>query len=268
MISFTRFHYILLGAVGGLLLILSFVYMTQVIQPERTALSQQEEALEHAEERTEDLQEQRQEAAVDESVLPVSEKRKLPADPAIDDLMMDIEQAQGMSGAYVLYVDVAEGAPLAPADGEVPEEENEAPVVDEDAVAPQTPEEADEENDEEQGSEQGGVPAGASVTEAELVDGVEALTVEMSVRSADYFGLSSFLHQLDSLQRLLNIEYLYFDGQDERVSIDDETDPLEFTVVASTYYFPQGAEVAEEAPVHDFLPPVNKDNPILEEGSR
>lgn len=102
------------------------------------------------------------------------------------------------------------------------------------------------------GSEEGSV----------LPNGLEKVTVSMSVRSPDYYHMETFLTTLEELDRMTKIDRLSFSGSSETMEEFSKTNPLQFSVTVSTFFMPSLVELDTELPVIHIPEPSNKSNPF------
>ena len=156
-------------------------------------------------------------------------QRKLPVQPLLDQFLLDISRAEGLSGSYILNINISESGDVTLAEGESIKEQISTEVEQNSALP-------------------------------EKIEDLRKITVFLSVRANDYEALANFLREIDSLPRLTNIDSVNFLGHDEKIMVNDSHQSLEFSVLLSTYYYPPLAQLREESPKIDFPNPANKDN--------
>ncbi|RLJ78226.1 hypothetical protein BCL52_0696 [Salisediminibacterium halotolerans] len=103
--------------------------------------------------------------------------------------------------------------------------------------------------------------------EMELSAGAEVQkqTALVDVYVSRYSGLLRFLNEVESLQRLTNIEMVHI-SEDSRENewIFDGNSPIRFEVSISSYYYPALAdELEDQAPQSDYAPSGEREQPFL-----
>ncbi|SER85576.1 LysM peptidoglycan-binding domain-containing protein [Psychrobacillus sp. OK032] len=95
-------------------------------------------------------------------------------------------------------------------------------------------------------------------------DGLEAITISLTVLSKDYEALTTFLENIRMNTRIYVVESFSFQGFEEgEVLPGPQEDHLEYNVVLLTYYAPIITEVANKFGL--VIPPAsNKDNPVYD----
>lgn len=97
-------------------------------------------------------------------------------------------------------------------------------------------------------------------TQTTIPAGVKKLTVTMSVESPSYVELETFIKELEELPRITKVESLAFTG----VAEDTTSNVLTYSVVASTYYYPELTDLRNQLPVYQAPDPSNKKNPLYQ----
>ena len=95
-----------------------------------------------------------------------------------------------------------------------------------------------------------------------IPEGMKRITVELSVKSDNFFDLLTFLKVIENQERITKIDSLSFSGGDEIITVEDEIEGLTYTVVLSTFYYPKLEELKDQLPAFETPPPSNKDNPL------
>ena len=91
-----------------------------------------------------------------------------------------------------------------------------------------------------------------------LPAGVKKLTVTLSVESPSYTELEAFIKELEELPRITKVESLSFAG----VAEGDTSNVLTYSVVASTYYYPDLTDLKNQLPDYEAPAPSKKTNPL------
>jgi type IV pilus assembly protein PilO len=104
-----------------------------------------------------------------------------------------------------------------------------------------------------------------SSTLEDLPEGIQKVTVEMSVVSKNYEGLLKFLSTIEELKRITVIEAITFSGLDEieLASTDANPDQLKYEVTVAAFYLPELTEYLKDLPREEFPAPQGKENPLI-----
>ncbi|MFJ8063142.1 LysM peptidoglycan-binding domain-containing protein [Psychrobacillus sp. NPDC096426] len=97
-----------------------------------------------------------------------------------------------------------------------------------------------------------------------MPDGLEAITISLTVLSKDYEALTTFLENIRKNPRIYVVESFSFQGFEEgEVRPGPQEDHLEYNVVLSTYYAPIITKIANKFGL--VIPPAsNKKNPVYD----
>ncbi|XXM72264.1 hypothetical protein ACQ0QQ_21850 [Lysinibacillus sphaericus] len=154
-------------------------------------------------------------------------QQKIPVDPSTEGIILDLEKAELISGSTIQSINFekTDGA-LAPADNE-----------ETDAVP----------------------PAGS-----QLPASLKRVQMTMTVESPGYFEMETFLEEIENLQRIVEINGLYFEGAQElkenMEGYSEDTFTLELT--ASAFYIPELEDLKEGLPKIQSPPASLKKNPF------
>lgn len=106
---------------------------------------------------------------------------------------------------------------------------------------------------------------GEEDTETRANTDIQKQTALVDIYVSRYSGLLRFLHEVESMQRLTNIDMVHIsedDGEDDWIF--DGNSPIRFEVSISSYYYPTLAEELEDrAPEMDYPPSGNREQPFL-----
>ncbi|OIU70731.1 hypothetical protein [Rossellomorea aquimaris] len=213
------------AAVTGVLLLAGVNYF--VLQPAENRLQYKKEEL--------GIQvklQQAVEAKVDsigknETLDSSSLQQKIPVAPLTEGIILDLEKAELISGSAIQSINFekTDGA-LAPTDRE-----------DTDAV-----------------------PA----ADSQLPSLLKRMQMTMTVESPGYFEMEKFLEEIENLQRIVEINGLYFAGAQElKENMEGYSeDILTFELTASAFYIPELEDLKEGLPKIQSPPPSLKKNPL------
>jgi type IV pilus assembly protein PilO len=158
----------------------------------------------------------------------VALQKKIPVKPMTEQLLLDLEKAEVVSGSTISNMSFSEG----------------------EKVAAET-----------NASSNG---ASSSSSSSPLPDGLKKVTVQLTVQSPSYYQMERFLQTLENLDRIVSIESLSFAGNPELTSVDTKVNPLAYSLTVSAFYYPKLADLQKLLPQLDVPPPSEKDNPLTE----
>jgi type IV pilus assembly protein PilO len=165
-------------------------------------------------------------------------QKKVPVKPFEQKLLIDLEKAEVISGSLIKSIEFTDGDVSLPLTSITAEEGIESTNnADENAV-------------------------NKAETIEVLPSGLKKLTATLSVDTENYFELKNFIAQLESLDRIVEVEQIAFTGPKEIFSYEDEDETISFILVISTFYLPDLIELAEELPKFDSPEPANKKDPF------
>ncbi|QHE53139.1 LysM peptidoglycan-binding domain-containing protein [Pontibacillus sp. HMF3514] len=159
-------------------------------------------------------------------------QRKLPVLPVQDQVLISLDKAESLSNSFIQSIMMEQ----------------------QESVNSELTENEDLSN--EGTEEQSGQPDGKTTK----VSGVRALTFNLEVISPEFPDLLSFLQELNRLSRLISIDAITFEDQ-------DEGERLTHLVTFSAYYYPTLENLQDELPQYHYESPSNKDNPLDREDS-
>lgn len=175
-------------------------------------------------------------------------QRKVPVSPMVEQIVLDLERAETISNSKIESITFAESEnallppPAEPektqpeaADNETPVGQTESPEVPDSAeTAPVQPENA-----------QAAAPA------AELPaapEGLKRILITLEVTSGNYFDMEAFIAELETQQRVAKVDLLTFNGAKELTSLDQEAEPLKYSLQVSAFYMDTLQDLKDETP--------------------
>jgi type IV pilus assembly protein PilO len=167
--------------------------------------------------------------SIDENEIPdsTSLQKKIPVEPLTERVILDLEKAELLSGSTIqsIHFEKTDGA-LAPKESE---ETEAAPAVDTQ------------------------LPALLKRTQMTIV-----------VESPSYFEMEAFLDEIENLERIVEINGLYFEGEQElKENMEGYSeDIITFEVIASAFYIPELNELKDGLPVIESPSPSLKKDPF------
>lgn len=198
-------------------------------------------------------------------------QRKVPVKPQLEQLILDLEKAEIVSGSQIKNMTFAE----ADVAGAAPEVQQQQPAEDENI------EESSDSNKESEGQVQlnagentqgttqqsgtNGQPSGqpsqqtgsnqpAPYQPTPLPAGIKRLTVNLQVVSSNYDELKSFIETLEALPRTIVVESVGFSSGGEITSLDSELkEELSYSITLSAFYMPALTDLQDQLP--EIVPP-------------
>ncbi|RSL32630.1 hypothetical protein D7Z54_14360 [Salibacterium salarium] len=248
-VNIERIHWVML-LLGAILIVgfgvLQYITTIQPLQADQQSLNEEVEILENRLGEAE-----RENVSTDDDTADLySLQRELPLQPLTDELLLELDRAEEMSGSYILSAEKLDAAEQSAAQEESGETGQASGIdVSEGALLGEEPE--------------------TDQTEAGPVvkNRGEAATLSylVRVRTPQYENLQLFLESLDQSIRLMNIDMLTFDGKQEQVWVDEEPSPLTITIMLTAFYYPDTEQLEERDASSSFDESPEKDNPILQD---
>lgn len=168
----------------------------------------------------------------------VTLQKMVPVKPMSEQLLLDIEKAEVVSGSFVENLEFQ--------DGEVAEDSQEP----EDLESIATGEDVDSEAEDTKKSDS-------------LPSGLKKITVTINVESPTYFEFEDFIGILENSERITIIESIDFTEKDEEIIEEGQTDmPLRYKVVLAAFYMPTLADLIDRLPKMETPEPADKKNPL------
>ncbi|ANX13686.1 hypothetical protein ABE41_016885 [Fictibacillus arsenicus] len=172
-------------------------------------------------------------------------QEEVPVKPLVDQLILQFEKAETLSDSLIVTMDFSDSKIST-----TPKEETDDPLKKAGEIL------LDQTNSSD-GKE-------SSSPEA-LPEGVQKITVEMSVVSKNYEGLLKFLSTIKDLKRITVIEAIIFSSLDEIELSSPEVnhDQLQYEVTVAAYYLPELTVYLKDLPKGGFPAPDGKENPLI-----
>jgi type IV pilus assembly protein PilO len=180
-------------------------------------------------------------------------QKKVPVEPLQEQFILDLEKAENVSNSEIKSMSFSKDAEAASGDQANPQNSDGAQNTTADPNAAQNTS-TDPNAANESGVDQQPVPT-APV-------GMKKLTVQLSVESPTYEDLEKFIGTLESLKRIIVVEAITYSGGQEITSLDQEDQPISYSLTISAYYLPELADLKAELPKIDAPAPAGKANPL------
>ncbi|TWI57100.1 type II secretion system protein M [Halalkalibacter nanhaiisediminis] len=253
----TRQH--ILVAIAGLFIVIGFLtfLFIRIVEPIQSELDQTEQQLANERQILSTLQQQVEgeepSIRIESSV---SLQQQLPVKPLIDQLLLALARAEGISDTYIRSINIEESDDVGflTNDSEMEEEvEVEIEVEEEESFSLEVTEEEPSQ----------------TVVEVESlptnIEGLRTIRFLVTVRAKDYEGVARFAEEIDTLERIMNVDSISYVSPEEQVQVDQELDPLEFFIVISSFYYPEANELKSESPMVDYPNSAGKRTPLYQE---
>ncbi|GAM12063.1 hypothetical protein [Mesobacillus selenatarsenatis] len=239
-----RKHYLILLAAALLSFLIYIAGFYLYLAPMNASLSLKESQLKMEKQLNSTLEERL--ASVNETDFSSSAElqKRLPVDPMVEQLVLDIEKAEVISNSFVTSIEFDASQQASP------------------TIKPEL-------SASEQVTDESGGQADNSVSEVEVTnpqlempDGLVKTTAQINVRADNYFSLEKFISALESLRRIVVVESISFSGPQEIFTLSDEEAPIEMALTINAFYFPELAELKDYNPKIETPAPANKRNPF------
>jgi type IV pilus assembly protein PilO len=162
-------------------------------------------------------------------------QEQTPVSPLIDNMLLDIKYAEGISNSKVSSISISEGdaATLWPQEQPIQTQEQ-------GETAPTT--------------DQGDVQTPATQAVPPEIGNLKRIVFNTSVSSPNYESLQKFIKGLENLRRIINVDSINFTSGAEG--------KMEYNVSFSAFYAPEYKGLLEAFPERKFIPASKKKNPL------
>ncbi|WP_211653930.1 pilus assembly protein PilO [Planococcus alpniumensis] len=96
----------------------------------------------------------------------------------------------------------------------------------------------------------------------EGLENLQEVLTTVTINANEYQDITTFIDEVESMERILIVEAIDFDSTEEVIAIDQEIDPIEATLTFSAYFRPDLIELADSLPKLDAPAPAGKVNPL------
>ncbi|WP_053367282.1 hypothetical protein [Bacillus sp. FJAT-27245] len=179
-------------------------------------------------------------------------QHKIPVKPLVEQMILDFEKAEVVSGSKVLSMAFAK-------DSEVAVQE-EAEAASGEATDSAQSGETGKAGGSQEGQAEGTTAPPKSVIQ--VPEGVKKVTVQLSVESPGYAELEKFVSKLESIERITVVESIAYTGGAEITSLQQKDEPLKFSITVSAFYMPELQDLAQQLPDIGAPEPAGKRNPL------
>ncbi|PLR93715.1 hypothetical protein [Bacillus sp. T33-2] len=179
----------------------------------------------------------------------------LPVDPMVEQLVLDLEKAEVVSGSFISSMEFGEGELV---------EESTQPDSDSqetESAGTQTANPSGENTQPEQNNGSSEI-AEQNDNGLKMPEGVKKTSVLLTVRSENYADVEQFIEMLENLKRIVTVESIEFNGPDEVTALAEDEQPVTFKLTVSAYYMPELDGLESSKPTLEGPEPANKLNPF------
>lgn len=183
-------------------------------------------------------------------------QKKLPVKPLGDQLILDFEKAEVISTSLILKMEVKEeelATDEETASAQTADTTEESDTADSANAKEATGEESESSTEEEQTEAPLPLP---------LPQGVKKLAVKVTVQADTYTEIESFIETMESSKRIIKVDSIDFVGTEEVTSIEQNAEPLVYTLGLSAFYSPDLIDLQKHLPDMETPLPADKDNPL------
>lgn len=231
----------LYSIIGIMIIILLFIGLYFLyIQPLKSTLANKQREMQTEEQLLAVIESQIHDTGSDSFEGTEELQKKLPVKPLVEQLMLDIEKAEVVSGSLVTNMEFSMGE------------------IEEDTTEEQLEIDLEETPADEQEESKSNIP---------LPEGMKKTTVVLTVNSSNYFEMEKFIDSIESENRIILVGNLQIDGQEEVVSTDQEKQLIVSEITISAFYMPALTDLIDQLPKMTVPKTGEKKNPFSMSGN-
>ncbi|MDQ0232821.1 hypothetical protein [Metabacillus malikii] len=174
--------------------------------------------------------------------------QRVPVDTLIDQFVLDLEKAVIVSNSTIRSVDFSVGEVVLPET-----EEEEANIEDE----------SGNEDELDPNLEEGEAATEKVIEIPGAPEGLEQLSINISVTSENFLDLKKFVEVIESQTRITMVNQLSFSEPAEVTEITDIVKPINYELHLTAFYLPTLSDLIEEDPSIIPPQPSEKTNPFI-----
>ncbi|MBS4202751.1 hypothetical protein [Lederbergia citrea] len=211
---------------------LLFLLYYQFYKPAALGATLKENELKTERQMLEILENRIENAGTDTIISTMALQRKIPVKPLADQFVLDLDKAETMSGVLIKEIDFT--------NEEVINEEEESDRIETDGTEETDP------------------------LHTNMPAGLEKISADLKVEAKNYSELRDFLQQLESMERITQVEKISIKGPKEVTFIEDTSTAFTFETTISAYYMRDLDDLADQVPKVDAPTPADKEDPFGE----
>ncbi len=234
-----------------MLLLISFVLFLQFLflQPAKTELIAKQKTLQ-TEQRLAKVTAQKKTGQTQDEIADTHDLQlKLPVKPLQAQFILDLQKVEAMSNSEIKSMNFTN-------DKQAASMTNQSNPL---AGIIQSPQNS---NPGSSGSSQQSATTGKKQASAAIPNGLEKLTVQLTVQSPSYQDFEKFLENLEGLKRLVVVEAIQYAGLNETTAITGESHPFTSTLTVSAFYMVNLPDLEKDLPKIDTPEPAGKNDPL------
>ncbi|MGR9049198.1 hypothetical protein ACQ4XT_11265 [Halobacillus faecis] len=227
------------GIIAGVVLIIAFYILGQrvILDPYQERVAEKEATLAQEQKILSAIENNQEDSDREQILSSRTMQQQLPVVPLIDQMLIGLDRAENASTSLINSIGIADS-------------ESSVSIVEREEES-----EVNGENDE---SEKGVDLQSDAPSEDEAgqrIEGLHTLQFTLEVTSENYDEMVSFMKEIQSLSRVIQIESIQFDAPESE-------NELGYSIVLNSYYQPLYANLANEAPQYHYGGSPNKVDPF------
>lgn len=196
-------------------------------------------------------------------------QRKVPVSPMVEQLVLDLEKAETVSNSTIQNMTFTEsedallplGVPAeSDEDQEPPDDAKDQSAEALEAEQAQKTAETEEKSEADPNTDQAAPEASAPHPNAP--EGLKRVIITLQVTSNNYYDMKAFIETLEQQPRITKVDILAFEGLPELTSLDQEAEPLIYSLQVSAFYMDALQDLKEETPKVIAPEASDKTNPL------
>ena len=260
----------LIVGVGTLLVVLLILYAQFfLLMPAKTDLAAKQQELKN-EQNLLDIESKKKTETQTVSAEDTKElQMKVPVKPLEDQLILDLEKAETISNSMIKSMSFSQDADVSAASTQAPAgnaNSGQNTAANQNTSNTSTSNQSDTNSNSTNSNISNQATTNQTTTNqlpaAAPPTGMKKLTVSLSVESPSYDELEKFIGILESLKRIVVVETIGYTSSPEITSIEQDKQPLLYTLTISAFYMPSLTDLQAQLPKIDAPAPANKDNPL------
>lgn len=195
-------------------------------------------------------------------------QKKLPVMPLQEQFILDLEKAETVSSSQIKSMSFTKDADVTPPGNETTEANtgsNQGAIQNQGTTNQANAQNQSASQTQPQTATNPGTNNQATAQQpnaAAAPNGLKKITVQLQVESQTYGDLEKFIETLESLPRIVVVEAINYSGGEEVTTLDQEKQPLSYSLTVSAFYMPTLTDLAGQLPKIEAPAPAGKDNPL------
>lgn len=195
-------------------------------------------------------------------------QRQIPVESLQDQFVLDLQQAEKVSGSQIKTMSFSEGGQnkTAVGSGNNPAAGTSNNSTNSTSSQSSSSSTASINNQTSGGTsqQQTSQTAASKGTNQQSVPALNKLTAQLAVESPTYEDFEKFIATLEGLKRIVVVENISYTGPEEMTSLSQNTSPFAFSLIVSAYYMPSLSSLQSQLPKAEYPAPANKENPLAQ----